>query len=229
MRTLQQEARVAGGWYLLLALSAPLGLMVVPDRLWVAGNPGATVENLRAMEGLVRLGLGSELFHQVVVIFLTLAFYRLFKDVHEELARQVVILGALVSVPIMFVNTLNTLAALILAKGGLPMDQAMQDGLAFLFLRLHGLGITVASVFWGLWLFPLGRLVLRCGFIPRIFGVLLLLAGGAYLVEAFHELVLDKPWPWLSQAALRFELGEVPIVFWLLIRGAQPRTRQAEA
>ncbi len=63
------------------------------------------------------IGIASELFHQVVVVFLVLALYRLFKAVNETHARQVVILGALVSVPIMFLNVLNEIAALILVSG----------------------------------------------------------------------------------------------------------------
>jgi hypothetical protein len=51
------------------------------------------------------------------------------------------------------------------------------DALAYLFVRLHEHGIIVASIFWGLWLFPFGRLILRCGFIPRALGALLLVAG----------------------------------------------------
>lgn len=172
------------------------------------------------------MGIASELTHQVIVIFLVLALYRLFKPVNEMLAKQVVILGALVSVPIMFVNVLNDIAALVLVSGSdfLSVFQKPQlDALAYLFLRLHSQGITVASIFWGLWLFPFGMLVIRSGFIPRLLGVLLMMAGGGYLGSAFATLVLPQYAPVVSQIALPLEVAELPIIFWLLIWGAKTR------
>ena len=102
MSTTKRQARHAGLLYLLLALSAPLGLLIVPGKVLVQGNAVATADNLRSAEGLVRMGIASELLHQAIVIFLVLALYRLFKPVDESLARQVVVLGALVSVPLVF-------------------------------------------------------------------------------------------------------------------------------
>lgn len=149
MSTIKHQARVAGVLYLLL-LTAPIGLLYVPGKLIVSGDATATADNLRTSGGLLRLGIASELFHQVVAIFLVLALYRLFRPVNETLAKQVVILGALVSVPIMFVNVLNDLAALTLVSGAdflSVFERPQLDALAYLFLRLHGQGITVASIF----------------------------------------------------------------------------------
>ncbi len=230
MSSTRQQARRAGFLYLLLALTAPLGLMIVPGKLIVPGNATATADNLRASEGLLRLGIASELIHQTLAVFLVLALYRLFKPVDEGLARQVVVLGALVSVPIMFVNVLNDVAALILVSGAdflKVFEKPQLDALAYLFLRLHSQGITVASVFWGLWLFPFGILVIRSGFIPRVFGWLLMVAGVGYLASAFATLVLPRYAETVAQVALPLEFAEVPIIFWLVIWGA--RTRPADA
>jgi hypothetical protein len=223
VKTTQQQAQAAGFLYLLLALSAPLGLMYVPGKLIVSGNATATADNLRASEWLLRMGIASELIHQIIAIFLVLALYRLFKPVNDTHAKQLVILGALVSVPIMFVNVLNDIAALILVSGNdflSVFEKPQLDALAYLFLRLHSTGITVASIFWGLWLFPFGMLVIRSRFIPRVFGFLLLAAGVGYLISAFATLVLPQYAPLVSQIALPLEFGELPIIFWLLIRGA---------
>lgn len=226
MRSTQQQARIAGWWYLLVAVSAPIGLMYVPGKLIVSGNATATADNIRDSGWLLRIGIASELFHQVIAIFLVLALYRLFKSVNENHARQLVILGALVSVPIMFVNVLNEIAALILVSGAdflSVFEKPELDALAYLFVRLHGLGITVASIFWGLWLFPFGMLVIHSGFIPRVFGYLLMIAGTAYLASAFATLVLPQFAPLVSQIALPLEVAELPIVVWLLIWGAKQR------
>ena len=238
MRTIKQQARIAGFWYVLLALTAPLGLIYVPARIRVPGDAAATAENLRSMESLFRLGIGSELLHQAIGIFVALALFRLFKPVDEWLARQVLILGSLVSVPIMFTNVLNDIAALALAKGGAflarggaslaAFDRAELDALAYFFLQLHGYGVTVASIFWGLWLLPFGLLVVRCGFIPRILGYLLWVAGSAYVLEAFARLVMPPLVPYVSRIALPLELAELPIVFWLAIWGARTPRPETE-
>lgn len=226
MRSTQQQARAAGFLYLLIALSAPIGLLIVPGKLIVSGNATATADNIRASEWLLRVGIASELIHQIIGVFLVLALYRLFKAVNETHAKQLVILGALVSVPIVFVNVLNEIAALILVKGAdflSVFERSQLDALAYLFLRLHTHGINVASIFWGLWLFPFGMLVIRSGFIPRVLGVLLMIAGSAYLARAFAVLVLPQYAPLVGQVALPLEVAELPIIFWLLIWGAKTR------
>ena len=230
MSSIKHQARVAGFLYLLVAVSAPIGLLLVPGKLIVPKDATATADNLRAMGGLLRLGIASELFHQALGVFLVLALYRLFRAVNETHAKQMVILGALVSVPIMFVNVLNEIAAQVLASGAeflSALEQGQRDALASLFLHLHGEGIAVASVFWGLWLFPFGLLVLRSGFIPRVLGVLLILAGVGNVASAFATLVLPPYAEVVSRVALPLQLLEIPMMFWLAIWGARPRSTDA--
>jgi hypothetical protein len=220
----KRQARVAGVLYFLIGVTAPIGLMYVPGKLIVADDPAATADRIRASESLLRIGIASELFHQVICVFLVLALYRLFKAVNEAHARQLVILGSLVSVPIMFLNVLNEFAALMLVRGASflsAFDQPQRDALAFLFLRLHDEGISVVSIFWGLWLFPFGMLVIRSGFFPRVLGVLMIIAGVAYLASAFTSLLLPHYAHPVGQYAMILELGEIPIMLWLLIWGAR--------
>jgi hypothetical protein len=226
VRSTRQQARIAGRLYFLLALTGPIGLLYVPSKLIVDGNANATADNIRASEWLLRLGIVSDLVHQTVVIFLVLALHRLFIAVNENHARLMVILGALVSVPIVFVNTLNAVAALVLVSGAdflAVFERPQRDALAYLFLRLHAQGITVASIFWGLWLFPFGILVIRSGFIPRFLGVLLIVAGVGYVITSFASLGLPEYGPLVSQFVSPLVVGELPIIFWLLIWGAKGR------
>lgn len=231
MKTIQQQARHAGLLYLLLALSAPIGLMVVPGRIIVRHDATATADHLRASEWLMRLGIGSELLHQALVIFVVMALYRLFRGVDRHQAQLLVILGALVSVPIMFLNVVNQIAALTLVSGTPYLntfDKAQLDTLAYLFVRLHSTGIQVASIFWGLWLFPFGWLAIRSGFIPRVFGWLLYVAGAAYLVNSTAVLCIPAWAPGIGQVTGILIIAEVPIIFWLAIAGANgPRAKEA--
>ena len=226
-----KAARVAGILYLLIAITAPIGLMYVPGKLIVPGNATATANNIRASEWLLRIGMGSELFHQIVGIFLVLALYRLFKAVNERHALQMVILS-LTPVPIVLLNVLNEIAALVLVSGAdflTVFEKGPLDAMALLFLRLHSQGIVVASIFWGLWLFPFAMLVIRSGFIPRVLGVLMMIAGSAYLASAFTTLLLPQYRAVVGQIALVLELGELPIIFWLVIWGTRLRPSGAPA
>ena len=231
MNPTRKQARVAGLWYLLLGITAPIGLVYVPGKLFVPGNAAATADHLRASDSLLRIGIGSELFHQVIGVFLVLALYRLFKAVNQKYAVLMVIFS-LLGLPIIFLNVLNEIAALVLVSGAdflSAFDKRQLDALAYLFLRLHSQGISVAAIFWGLWLFPFGILIIRSGFIPRVLGILLFIAGSAYLVSSFTSLLLPRYAPLVNQFAIVLEIGELPIMFWLLIWGAKTKPLDAPA
>jgi hypothetical protein len=232
MDAVKRQAREAGLLYMLIAATAWIGLLYVPNVLYVVGDAGATADRIRASEWLLRAGIATELFHQVVQIFLVLALYRLFEGVNKALAQQLVILGALVSVPVVLVNVLNEIAALTLVGdtdflAALPRPQL--DALAYLFLRLHSHGISLAAIFWGLWLLPFGLLAIRSGFIPRALGILLLVAGCAYVVDSVTTLVLPQYAKAVSGAAGVLEIAELPMILWLAIWGATTRSVGAAA
>jgi len=224
-KTQYTSLRTAGFLYLAMAISAPIGLLYVPGNLVVKGDAVATADLIRSSEWLFSLGIASELFHQAIAVFLVLALYRLFKPVDENQAKLLVMLGALVSVPIMFLNVLNEVAVLILLSEADFLSVFHKDqlvSLAYLFVRLHEQGINIASIFWGLWLFPFGILVIKSGFIPRILGYLLYAAAAGYVVAAFTSLLLPDYAGTVGEIALVFEMGELPVVFWFLYRAIRP-------
>ncbi len=217
--------RIAGLLYLTL-LTAPLRLMYIPGKLFVAGNATATANNIAAHETLFRLGILSDLFTGTMVIFLTLALYRLFKGVDQDLARLVVILGSLVVTPIYFLNTVNDAAALLFACGAdflSVFDKPQRDALAILFLRLHHAGVVANEVFWGLWLLPFGLLVYRSRFLPRVLGVWLIINGIAYVAVSVTGVLLPRYEQTAFNLGFPAFLGELAIMLWLVIKGAKPQ------
>jgi hypothetical protein len=223
MDPVKKQARVAGWLYVLACITAPFSLLYVPGVLVVPGDATATANHIRASGTLLRLGIASELFTAVFLILAVLALYRLLKPVGKDLALAMVAL-VLVSVPISLFNVLNELAALVLVSGAgflSAFAKPQLDALAYLFLRLHGQGLIVAQIFWGLWLIPYGLLVMRSGFIPRWLGVLLLPAGCAYLASSLASLFLPHQANLVSQVATVLEIGELPILIWLLVWGAK--------
>src|SRR6266853_4840283 len=104
MSTTDNPGRVAGLWYLLLIVIGPLRLIYIPTKLFVDGNATATASNIAAHEWLFQFGIVSDLVCGVVLIFLVLAFYRLFKGVDQTLAMLVVISGGLMAALIILVG-----------------------------------------------------------------------------------------------------------------------------
>ena len=231
MSSLSRNARIAGLLYLTL-LAAPLRLIYIPSKLFVARDASATANNIATHEMLFRLGIVTDLFTATMCIFLTLALYRLFKGVDQDLARLMVILGALMVTPIYFLNTINDAAALLLARGAdflSALDKPQRDALVMVFLRMHGQGILANEVFWGLWLFPFGLLVYRSRFLPRILGVWLMLNCFAYLATSVTGLLWPRYEQKVSNWVFPVMFGELAIMLWLIVMGAKERQPLANA
>jgi hypothetical protein len=204
--------------------------MYVPLKLIVKGDAAATADSIRASEGLFRVGIACELTSAIISVFVVLALYHLFKGINQKHALVMAVL-LMISLPISFAAAVSNFAALYLVSGVdyLAMfDQSQQNGLAYLFVRLHSASILIASIFWGLWLFPFGWLVIRSGFIPRFLGVFLWIAGSGYVIDAMMSILLPQ-FTVLSPALMAMIFLEVPIIFWLLIWGAREKSQVAEA
>ncbi|MBV8672802.1 MAG: DUF4386 domain-containing protein [Acidobacteriaceae bacterium] len=230
MNSTQKAARIAGLLYLVNGVTGFFGIVYVPSRLVVSGNPAATASNILASERLFRLGIVSELICAAEFVFLLWALYRLLGGVDKTHASLMVLLG-LVFVPIMFVNTLTEIAALMLLRGAdflSVFGKHQLEAMAMLSLDLHRYGYVAGSML-GLWLFPLGLLVFRSGFLPRILGVLLIAAGFGYLADSLTPLLVPSYEGIVGRiAGIPLMLGEPAMILWLLIRGAKDRPLEAQ-
>lgn len=209
-------ARIAGLLYLLVVPLGIFGSLYVPSRLIVSGDAARTANNLMASELLFRFGIVSDLLAPLVLIFVVLFLYKLFQPVNKTIARLMVIF-LLLGVPIALISKVNQFIALQLLSGAdylkvFTIEQL--QALALLFLRLHDRGGTIAAIFWGLWLFPMGYLVFKSGFFPRILGILLMIACFGYVINSF-ALFLG----YAVNVGLIAALGEVLFILWLLIKG----------
>ena len=231
MHPLKKAARLAGAIYLTMVFTAPFSLIYVPSKLIVRGNAAVTANNILAHETMFRLSIFGDLIGQVIFICLAIALYRLLSKVNKTWAALMVAF-VLVSAAVGFLDTLNNIAALILFRGGeflTVFDKPQRDTLAMFFLRLHSQGISIDEIFWGLWLFPFGLLVFRSGFLPRWLGVWLMINCFAYVVLSvigfFFPTYNDKAFLYLQPVLL----GEIAIMLYLLIRGANVKAIPAEA
>src|SRR5438034_2565050 len=227
----KKAARVAGAIYLSLVLIAPFSLLYVPGKLIVHGNAAATADNILAHETMFRLSIFGDLIGHVIFICLGIALYRLLSNVNKTWAALMVAF-VLVSAAVGFLNTLNNVAALTLFRGAdflAVFDKPQRDALAYLFVRLHSQGISIDEIFWGLWLFPFGLLVFRSGFLPRWIGVWLMINCFGYVflsvISFFFPAYTDKAFLYLQPVLF----GELAIMLYLLIKGANVKALQAEA
>jgi hypothetical protein len=116
MNFARNPGRFAGLLYLLTSVVGFFAMGYVPDKLIVRGNAAATANNIAASETLFRLGVAAELIGMVGFIFVARGLYDLLKGVNQRQASLVVLL-IVVSVPIAFLNELNSIAALVLVRG----------------------------------------------------------------------------------------------------------------
>jgi hypothetical protein len=218
-----RKVRIAASWYLLLILVGALHLVYIPARLYVRGNATATASNIAAHPTLFQIGIASDLGGAVLLIALTLAFYRMFEDVDRHQAAWLVITGGILPAALSFASTANDAAALIMVRGADYLDvfsEAQRYALAYFFTRVS-FAVTVGSeILWGVWLFPMAILVLKSRWFPRFLGGWLILNGVAYLVQSGVGMFMPEHYDTVTRYSLPFELGEVAFVSWMLVMGA---------
>lgn len=218
-------ARVAGLLYLIVVLAGIFSIAYVPSQTQVAGDAAATAAKIASHEGLFRLGIAAGLVCYTAFLLLPLALYRLLSP-HGTTAAALMVVLAVASVPLAFVNLQHKLDVLTLL-GDAPHLRAFAPEVlsaqAMLELQAYGNGMLVSKLFWGLWLLPFGWLVLTSRQLPRILGILLMLGCMGYVVDVFARLLV--PGFAASSAAsyitLPATLGEIGTCLWLLVFGVR--------
>jgi len=204
--------------YPIWMLLGMFSLMYVPSKL-IVEDAGQTATNILANEMLFKSGIAGSLFTHLLFIFAVILLYHLFKSVSRTCSMNMLVF-ALVSVPIAMVATLGQVAALELASS--------DETLMMFFLHLSDQGIIIASIFWGLWLLPLGNLVRLSGYFPKFIGYALMVACAGYFLGSFAQILMERPETVMSIFEL-LTFGEMIFIFWLIIRGAKlPQTNEAD-
>ncbi len=224
------EARVAGVFYLLTILARMLVEILVRNRLVVSDDAAATATNILAHVSSWRWGFAGDIVSFATYIALTSLLYELFKPVNRSVSLVGAFFGLAASV-VQAMSSLFHLAPLILLGGAqyLRVFTAEQlQALALVFLRLRAAAYhNIGLVFFGLYCFLVGILILRSTFLPRILGILMALAGLSYAVFLSPPLVQS-----LQPYILIFPgVGQISLCLWLLVMGinAQRWKEQASA
>ena len=221
MEPSNRTARFAGWWYLACALVAPFAMIYVPAKLFVPTDPAATIRNVLASESLFRWSILASMISTAAFMLAVLMLYKLLAPVSRALGLAMAGL-ALVSLPVSLLDNAVSLAILNVLHGVKTLagiDALQRQPLALLLLGLGGPMIAVSELFWGLWLLPLGALIIRSGFLPRWLGAVLLINGVAYVGISFAAVVAPAYLAMMNRLGTIPEMGELVLILWLLIRG----------
>ncbi len=223
VNSLKKTARLAGILYLILVITGVFSMMYVSSQIIVQGDGITTAKNILAKEFLFRTGIINDLISNTIFVLLVLVLYRMFKQVNEHQAKLMVAF-VIVQVPAVFIMEAFNITSLMIFKGEIlqTFEHNQIQDLAMLFLKINDNGTLTMEMFWGLWLLPFGLLVYKSRFIPRIFGILLFIAGVAYIVDSFVSLLFPAYSIFVNQPALLLvAIGEISITLWFLIKGVK--------
>jgi hypothetical protein len=215
MPSLSKTVKITGILHLMLVPFGMFSFVYVPLKLFVPGNTALTVQNIAENTLLFKLSSISHLTSQVLVVFLALCLYQIFKIVNQNRARLMLALTLLV-VPISFLNEVHNFQIIKLIEigsNGFPVGEL--NTLVSVLLDTSRNGVLISQIFWGLWLLPLGLLIHESAYVPKLIGFFVMVAGLAYLFDSIAQL-MSPGFLILSQFTFILELT-FPI--WLLIRG----------
>lgn len=227
----KKTARIAGFLYLAWFATFILADMVFTTRPIGSMDVAALANQIKASEGLFRIGFMSDVLAAVLFLLTAWALYVLLKPVNKDLALLFVLVN-LGGVAIDSISLLSEFTALLLLSGAdyLNVFQADQlQALAMVFLTIYHNGFMLAQIFWGIWLFPLGVLVFKSGFLPKILGVLLIVDGFGILIW-FFQYFLFPGYEVITYPGLIISLiAELSLGLWLAIKGVKDKPAPVSA
>ena len=218
-RSPQHYARLAGVFYLAIIFLGIFGELFVRGTLVVAGDAAATAQNISASPFLWRAGIVGDLLMQVFDVPVIVIFYLLLRPVSESLALFATLIN-LVQTAVLVVNKLNLLLPLLLMQDAAYLNAFSPEQLhqlSYLAIKTHNYGFAIGLIFFGFSCLATGYLFYKSGYLPKILGVMLAVAGLSYLISS-ATLLLVPSFASLGILAPAF-VGELAIALWLIAKG----------
>lgn len=218
----KKTARLAGLLWVLMIVFGLFAQMGVRESIIIPGSAAATAANIVSANFLFRLGFVSDLAMLICYLLTPLVFYKLLSLVNKDLSALMVIF-AIVGTAIGMLSLLCEYAAVQILSGTSYLgvfSTSQLESQAMLLLELNDHGYMIAHIFFALWVMPLGILIYRSGFLPRIFGILFIAETAAGVTSVILHFLfpggtLETTLMWLGA------LAEFSFTFWLLLRGVR--------
>jgi hypothetical protein len=221
-------ARWAGFLYLAyIALFA--FAILVRHKPFVWDDPAAMARNIADSGLMIRIGFMSTIVTDLLFLSTAWALYVLLKPVGKNLALLFVLFN-LTGVAVECVYALIHFESLLLLgnSGYLQAFKPEQlQALSMFFLSLGGSSDMINTLFYGVWLFPLGYLVFKSGFLPRFLGVLLI-ADGVSLMICFVQLCLFPAYQKMTYPLFPIMfIAEFGLAMWLIVKGVKDKKQES--
>lgn len=221
------KARITGAFYLLTILTGIFAQGFVSGSLVADGDAAVTATNILAHKGLFQLGFAVYLIEMACQMAMTALFY----DVLKPAGKSVSLLAAFLGFAGCVIKTVARVffIAPLLVLGGahyLNVFSAEQlQALALLFLKVNDRGAAIALVFFGFYAILTGYLIIRSTFLPRILGIVSVVAGSGWLTFLYLPLGY-RLFPYIAPLGL---LGAASLILWLLVFGVNEQRWQEQA
>jgi hypothetical protein len=232
MNSIKRTARLAGLLWLLAGIPGGFGLFYARSMV-VTGDAAATAANIVASEPLFRAAIVSLLFSQLFMFCFGVTLFQLFREVNRVLAT-VLFTSLTISLAMAVFNQFNNLGALLMLSQAdylKAFNPEQLNTIAMIFLRMSNYGQGLLEVFWIPYNFAFGLLIIKSKYVPKILGILLIIASVGFGINIFTKILNPQFHPLLfTRLAMSFgALSGIPTILWLLIKGAkvEPLDEQA--
>ena len=224
-----RQARIAGALYLVVILAGMFAEVAVRPKILVASDAAATARNLAAHVQLYRVGLLTDLLTVIAAVAEGVLVYYLFRPVSRILALTSLLIALVSNAGEVVAGLIHLLPLLILH--GSHASQALLLGqleeLALLAMRTHTGFLAITLGIFSFALFIDGYLVYVSTFVPKVIGVLLMVASACYLLNSVAYLADLPLGPLDGLILVPAFLGELSFCLWLLVRGVDEGRWQA--
>jgi hypothetical protein len=218
----QVYARIGGVLYLIIIGLGIFGEAFVRNRIVVSGDAAATAANITSMESLWRFGIASEFLALICTIALAMIYFVLLRPVSKEL-NLLATFFRLVSIVVEAVAVLGLVAALFPLVNAASLKAFTPEqlyALASLATKSHSYGFSVSLLFLGCTFLIHGYLIFRSGYLPKVLGILIQVAGLCYLTNSFTLLLYPAVANQVFLAILvPVFVAETSLSLWLLVKG----------
>ena len=222
--TLNTWARIGGLAYLIIIVAGAAGELFIRNKIIVPNDPQTTAQNLITQSFLWRIGIAGDLVMHVCDLLLAVAYYQLFSLVNRPLAKLSLFLG-LIQTAVLVGNKMNLVIPLLYLEHANQLqgfNLSQLQSLAYVSIQAHDNGFGIGLIFFGFACIVDAYLIIQSGFLPKLLGWLLGIAGICYLVNSFTLLLIPKfSYQVFPIAMPLILLGELSLCLWLLIKGVK--------
>jgi len=218
----QVYARAGGLAYLIIIIAGAIGELFIRNKIIVSGDAVATAHNIAASPLLWRIGIAGDLLMHVCDLVVAMVYYLLLKRVNKNLALLSVLFG-LIQTAVLVANKLNLLMPLFLLGNEdylKAFDPQQLQVLSYVAVKAHTYGFGIGLIFFGFECLIDGYLIFKSGFLPRVLGIMIFIAGLCYLINSFSLILFPAISDLVFQVIIiPTFIGELSMCLWLLVKG----------